>query len=131
MLNFTTVALAAASALLVAETRAELPIAGNSDISVSYKMASEDEVEFEIGCKTNQWVGLTLGSSSMRGGTDMIVYNCADGTVKDMYSRGYTTPALDSKQNIEVVGESAGSDGTTGVQFRRKLDTGDSDDFLL
>ena len=79
------------------------------------------------------WVGLSLGSTGMSSGTDMIQIDGENRVVYDKTSSGYQNPSNDQTDNLTdsytFTENSSGS--LLNVEIRRPLDTGDSNDYLI
>ena len=76
------------------------------------------------------WVGLSLGSSGMATGTDMIQI---DGTAKKAYdkvSSGYQYPSTDTSDDLTATFTDVDS-ANTYVLIERDLDTNDAQDYVI
>ena len=81
----------------------------------------------------NTWVGLTLGTSGMAVGTDMIQIDGTGQVAFDMTSTGYKAPSLDTKNGLTGNVSFTPISGTNilEVKIKRALDTGDTQDYVL
>ena len=99
-------------------------------------LPGDEEVEIYVDMPENSWLGFVLGASGMASGSDMIVIENGSGytTVTDLTSEGYREPTPDVTNNIYDKAETdvdSNSDGGVTYTFKRRLDTYDSDDYVL
>ena len=102
------------------------------DIWVDVQLKSTDitKAYIRVWLPKASWVGLSLGSSGMDAGTDMIQI---DGTAKQAYDKvslGYQYPKTDAIDSL--TSKFTDKDSTnTYVLIERDLDTNDSQDYVI
>jgi len=88
-----------------------------------------DSVLFNVQVKITGWVGIGFNpdDGKMRN-ADMVIVTGSDDKmrVRDYFSEGMEEPILDSSQDVEVLHMGRNRD-VTYFEFRRLIDTGDSD----
>ena len=123
---------AVASALLAQSALSQVTASGYS-LAVSYDAATQEAV-FNMEILDNTWFGFGLGSKVMGRGVDSVmckVTSAGAGLCEDMRTNGYGALLKDDTENITST-FTAGSAGTTNVEVRRSLDTGDTaHDYLI
>ncbi|HWQ61427.1 MAG TPA: DOMON domain-containing protein [Negativicutes bacterium] len=103
------------------------------DIEV-FTRVEGDTVMMALRAKTKGWVALGIDPEDKMKGADIIMSSVKDGqaTVLDMYSTGTfgPHPADDQQGGTNDIQAVSGShkDGVLTVEFKRKLNTGDSKD---
>ena len=87
------------------------------------------ELVFTATLLKDSWLSFGFGADMF--GTDMLVFLETEKKVLDLWSDGYATPAEDDTQSLTTKVLPTSTDGTTVFETRRKLDTGDPDDFVI
>ena len=110
----------------------------NAEFNLRY-LPENDEVEFIVTLKDDSWLGLALGSQGMSAGSDMITFGKYPGgamnfAYADNVSVGYQPPEKDMSEDLmphpnNVIEQNA--DGRSTIFVRRRLDTGDPQDFAI
>ena len=122
----------AATAILAQSALSQISASGYS-MTTSYDSATQEAV-FNIEMKDNSWFGFGLGSLKMGSGVDTVMCKATSsgaGLCEDMRTNGYGALLKDDTENISST-FTAGSAGTTNVEVRRSLDTGDTaHDYLI
>eukprot|EP00357_Protocruzia_adherens_P031556 CAMPEP_0115041448 /NCGR_PEP_ID=MMETSP0216-20121206/45527_1 /TAXON_ID=223996 /ORGANISM="Protocruzia adherens, Strain Boccale" /LENGTH=1350 /DNA_ID=CAMNT_0002423075 /DNA_START=139 /DNA_END=4191 /DNA_ORIENTATION=+ len=99
--------------------------------TLSYKLSSDSQSATWVIKSTGKWAGVGFGATSMSS-ADVAYGTITDGVpvVKDTKTSGHKVPADDTTNNITNV---LGTNTDSGIvlQFDRKLNTGDSEDFVI
>jgi hypothetical protein len=100
---------------------------GNS----AYMWAQDDYIYTRAQVNHGNYFGLGFGSQM--DGSDMVVFFGMEGT-KEAYAADYKAPgyksvSYDSQQDWESFGSNECNDSYCDVTVRRKMDTGDRDDY--
>ena len=95
---------------------------------VFWKLINDDEIQFEVHCKTTGWVGMGLSPNGGMGGSDIVIGWVKDNKayLKDCYANGKVVPTIDPQQNYDLL-DGAEVNGYTILKFKRKLLTCDRD----
>ena len=103
------------------------------DFHFNMKLDPENDsnIIFHTYQPNDSYLGIVLGAGGMARGSDMVVFhaNGKDSYCSDMTSQGYTKPANDKTKNLSCKHEY--KDGEVHFTVKRKLDTGDSNDFVI
>ena len=95
---------------------------------VFWKPLDNDEIQFEVHCKTTGWVGFGLSLNGGMRGADMAIGWILDSTgqpfLKDTHANGFATPQTDPQQDWYLI-DAAQIDGYTIIKMKRKLNTCD------
>ncbi|PRP76058.1 ferric reductase-like transmembrane protein [Planoprotostelium fungivorum] len=94
---------------------------------------TDDHVTFTMSCPAQNWVGMGLNNKGQMQGADMMVgWINTNGSVTllDQSSTGETLPTDDASYDLRDVSSSV-TDGKTVITFTRKLNTGDSNDYII
>mmetsp|Transcript_33377 Transcript_33377/g.37912 ORF Transcript_33377/g.37912 Transcript_33377/m.37912 type:complete len:211 (+) Transcript_33377:388-1020(+) len=106
----------------------------DGNFSFSFQVIDSEVVEFTMRAKTIGWMGLGFGSTT-KTSSDMIYGYVADGggiLLVDAHGDSTNQPVKDTSQDFTLVSRFIDSgNGTTEIVFRRKLNTGDSDDYVF
>ena len=103
-------------------------------------LPESDEVEFTVTMGSMSWFGLALGDIGMSPGTDMISFHRgfdgADYDVNDRVSIGYQPPDFDESNDLiqhpgNAIEMDNDSEDKATIFIRRRLDTGDMQDFVI
>lgn len=91
-----------------------------------WKIINDDEIQFEVHCKSTGWVGLGLSTNGGMAGSDIVIGWVKNGKayLKDCYASEKAQPIEDLEQNYELI-DGAEADGYTILKFKRKLITCD------
>ncbi|KAK3754510.1 hypothetical protein QZH41_019350, partial [Actinostola sp. cb2023] len=106
----------------------------NGDYLLSWKYdSSSSEFTFKVTVKGTGWIG--LGFSDTNSGMkamDVVIANVSagNGQVEDYHSMTTTKPTKDSQQDYTLVSATQ-TNGSTVVEFKRKLKTGDEKDIEI
>ena len=91
-----------------------------------WKIINEDEIQFEIHCKTTGWVGLGLSPNGGMAGSDIVIGWVKNGKpyLKDCYASEKAQPIEDLQQDYTLI-DGTEMNGYTILKFKRKLITCD------
>ena len=95
-------------------------------LKITFDTAAE-ELIFTATVLENSWFAIGFGSDMFD--IDMIVWNSADQSVLDVWSTEHDVPQTDTTDNLTT--SITAGDGVTIFETRRKLDTGDSQDYVV
>jgi len=98
--------------------------------AVSWKFEKPDSIIFQVEAQTHGWVGLGFAPGTTMTGADLAIGGVKGGSgyLWDRHGVGNTYPPMDGKQDFELISGSENATHTI-LKFRRKLDTGDKDDW--
>ena len=96
---------------------------GGSNFSISYDFV-KNKLKYNVSCPVNTYLGISSKPSML--GTDMVVFQASDsGSVLDLWSQTFSTPAVDEINNYEVESITILDNIYTFIAYR-SLDTGDT-----
>jgi len=97
--------------------------------TVSWKVENPDII-FQVEAQTLGWVGLGFAPGSAMTDGDLVIGGVKEGKgyLWDRHGVGNTYPPMDDKQDYELISGSENSTHTI-LKFKRKLDTGDKNDW--
>lgn len=90
---------------------------------------NNDEIQFEVHCRTVGWVGLGLSPNGAMTGADIAigwVSNTGESNLKDTHATGFVTPITDNAQDWVLIGAKE-ENGYTILKMKRKLNTCDKE----
>jgi NAD(P)H-flavin reductase/cytochrome b involved in lipid metabolism len=89
-----------------------------------------DTIEMTLTLEGTGWAAIGLGKGMANADVIMVKVVGGQGQVIDAKASGYALPAPDSSQDVQLVSASE-TGGRTVVTFKRKINTGDSNDVPL
>ncbi|RNA26714.1 DBH monooxygenase -like protein [Brachionus plicatilis] len=98
-----------------------------------WKILRNDEIQFELHCRTTGWVGFGISPNGGMSGSDiMIGWIDSDGNahLKDTHAISKSAPLVDDVQNWELL-DASENEGYTILKVKRKLRTCDNDDIEI
>ena len=102
-------------------------------IRLFWKTINNDEIQFELHCRTTGWCGFGLSPNGDMLGDIAIgwVDSTGKGHLKDTHvDSSKTKPLLDKQQDLTLI-DSKELNGYTILKFKRKLNTCDKDDIEI
>jgi dopamine beta-monooxygenase len=91
----------------------------------------DDTIEIGFAVRATGWVGLGLSENGGMHGADMVIFEAANpDTLMDAFNLEERNPQMDDCQNWELVNSSTETDFLI-VQVKRKLNTGDTQDYSI
>ena len=98
-----------------------------------WKTLENDEIQFELHCRTNGWLGFGLSPNGGMAGSDIMigwVDSNGNGHLQDTHAISKSAPLIDNKQDWHLI-EAMEKKGYTVLKVKRKLRTCDSDDIEI